>query len=96
MTINNNMLKCAAFFAASLLLAGCAETQTEREFGDSVRQVMNSQIADPHAAALPSSDPVTGGHAGRLEGVIEAHGTDVANTDGVNKPVTVDVGASRR
>jgi hypothetical protein len=96
MTINNDMLKCASLVAVLLLAAGCAETPTEREFGNSVREVMSKQIADPHAAALPSSEPITGGHAGRLEGVIEAHGTDVADNSGVNKPVSVDVGASRR
>ncbi len=96
MTINKDMLKCVTLVAALLLAAGCAETRTEREFGDSVRSVMSKQIADPHAAALPSSDAITGGHGGRLEGVIEAHGTDVADTSGINKPVSVDVGSSRR
>lgn len=96
MTINNDMLKCVSLAAALLLAAGCAETPTERDFGNSVREVMSKQIADPHAAALPSSDPVTGGHAGRLESVIEAHGTDVADSSGINKPVSVNVGSSRR
>ncbi len=96
MTIKKDMMKYAAFGTAVLLLAGCAETRTEREFGDSVRQVMNAQIADPHAAALPSSEAVTGGHAGRLEGVIEAHGSEVSNTEGVSKPVSIDVGGGSR
>jgi type IV pilus biogenesis protein CpaD/CtpE len=96
MTINKYMLKCVTLAAALVLAAGCAETRTEREFGDSVRSVMSKQIADPHAAALPSSEAITGGHAGRLEGVIEAHGTDVADSSGVNKPVSVDVGSNRR
>ncbi len=96
MNINNAMLKSAAFGAALLLLAGCAETRTEREFGDSVRSVMSKQIADPHAAALPSSDPVTGGHTGRLESVIEAHGSDVSNSEGINDPVTVGIGSGSR
>ena len=96
MNIKNEMLKYVAFGAAVLLLAGSAETRTEREFGDSVRSVMSKQIADPHAAALPSSDPVTGGHAGRLESVIEAHGSDVSNTDGINEPVSIEIGSGSR
>jgi hypothetical protein len=96
MTINKDKLKCVGLVAALLLAAGCAETPTERDFGNSVREVMSKQIADPHAAALPSSDPITGGHAGRLEGVIEAHGTDVSDSSSISKPVSVDVGSTRR
>jgi hypothetical protein len=86
---------CAALSAALLLTAGCAETRTEREFGDAVRSVMNKQIYDHGAASMPSSEAVTGGHAGRLEGVVEAHGADVASGDDIARPVSVEVGSSR-
>jgi hypothetical protein len=93
MNINYGALKSAAFCTALVLIAGCSGTRTEREFGDSVRSVMNKQIYDPGAAAMPSTEPVTGGHAGRLESVIEAHGSDVATTSDVSKPVAVEIGS---
>jgi hypothetical protein len=95
MKIHNAVLKTVAFCAAILLNNGCAGTRTEREFGDSVRSVMNAQIYDKGAAISPSTEPVTGGHAGRLEGVIEAYGTDSADTGDVSKPVVLEIGSNR-
>lgn len=95
MKINNAVLKTVAFCAAILLNIGCAETRTEREFGDSVRSVMNAQIYDQGAAISPSTEPVTGGHAGRLESVIETHSTDTTKTGEVSKPVVVEIGSNR-
>ena len=92
-----NILVSSALLAACVVLTtGCAETRTEREFGDSVREVMTKQIHDPGAAALPKSDAVTGGDPTRLEAVLEGHRGDVADTNSVAKPVDMKIqGGSR-
>lgn len=95
MKMHNALLQIAAGCAALLLISGCAETRTEREFGDSVRSVMNKQVYDHGAATAGSNMPVTGGHTGRLEGVIEAHGNDSAMNGDVSKPVAVEIGSNR-
>jgi len=95
MKTNNAVFKTVAVCAAILLNIGCAETRTEREFGDSVRSVMNAQIYDKGAALSPSTEPVTGGHAGRLEGVIETHSTDSAKTSDVSKPLVLEIGSNQ-
>ena len=92
-----NILLPSAFLAAcAVLTAGCAETRTEREFGDSVRQVMTKQIHDPGAAALPKSDAVAGGDPTRLEAVLESHRGDVADTTSVTKPVDMKIRSNSR
>ena len=77
--------------ACAVMTAGCAETRTEREFGDSVREVMTKQIHDPGAAALPKSDAVAGGDPTRLEAVLESHRGDAADSSSVTKPVDMKI-----
>jgi hypothetical protein len=89
--MKNILLSSALLVACAVLTTGCAETRTEREFGDSVREVMTKQIHDPGAAALPKSDAVTGGDPTRLEAVLEAHRGDVADTASVAKPVDMKI-----
>jgi hypothetical protein len=94
--MKNILLPSALLIACAVLTAGCAETRTEREFGDSVREVMSKQIHDPGAAALPKSEATTGGDPTRLEAVLEAHRGDVADPSSVAKPVDVKVRSNSR
>lgn len=89
--MKNILLPSALLAACAVMTAGCAETRTEREFGDSVREVMTKQIHDPGAAALPKSDAVAGGDPTRLEAVLESHRGDVADSSSVTKPVDMKI-----
>lgn len=93
--MNNKLVHGTILAACAILASGCAETRVEREFGDSVREVMSKQIHDPGAAVSPGTDPMTGGDATRLEGVLESHRGDVADTSRVEKPVRVDFGTTQ-
>ena len=94
--MKNILLPSALLAVCIVLTTGCAETRTEREFGDSVREVMSKQIHDPGAAALPKSEAVTGGDATRLEAVLESHRGDVADTSGIAKPVDMKIQGTSR
>jgi hypothetical protein len=94
--MKNILLSSALLAACTMLTTGCAETRTEREFGDSVREVMTKQIHDPGAAALPKSDAITGGDPTRLEAVLESHRGDVADTTNVAKPVDMKIRSNSR
>ena len=94
--MKNILLPSALLAACAVLTAGCAETRTEREFGDSVREVMTKQIHDPGAAALPKSDAITGGDPTRLEAVLEGHRGDVADTSSVSEPVDMKIRSTSR
>lgn len=91
-----NILLPSVLAACAVLATGCAETRTEREFGDSVREVMSKQIHDPGAAALPKSEAITGGDATRLEAVLEGHRGDVADTSKVAKPIDMKIQGTSR
>lgn len=93
--MKNIFMPSVLLAACTVLATGCAETRTEREFGDSVREVMSKQIYDQGAAALPKTDAVTGGDATRLEAVLENHRGDVADTSRIEKPVDLNVTTSR-
>ena len=80
---------------AAIAICGCAETRTEREFGDSVRHVMSKQVYDPGAGARAGAEPVNGADPALLEGVLEAYRGEVAEASGVSKPVNVEVGGTR-
>lgn len=83
--------------ACMVTTAGCAsKSGTERDFGDSVRQVTNAQVYDPNAAANPDPSPVVGGDPDRLNNSLDGHRKDVASPAGVAAPVTVNVGNGNR
>lgn len=94
--MKNILLPSVLLAAFAVFATGCAETRTEREFGDSVREVMSKQIHDPGAAALPKSEAVTGADTTKLEAVLESHRSDVADPAGVSKPVDVKVRSTSR
>lgn len=73
-------------------MAGCAAGGTEASFGNAVRQVMDSQIYDPDAAANPDREAVTGGDPDRLNSTLEGHRNDAGNASSVASPITVNVG----
>jgi len=98
--IRNNGSRSAVVLVAAVVvmsaIAGCAETRTEREFGDSVRKVMWYQTHEPNAGLAAGNEPPMGGDGSRLEGVLEVYRSDAAGTEAVSKPVSVQVGSGTR
>jgi hypothetical protein len=81
--------------ALCLALAGCAgvygPSATEREFGNSVRHVVESQKANPEASRDPDPNPVNYGDGARLEPVLEAYRTDVGTPSEVKRDVLINL-----
>lgn len=72
-TLTMIFASAAAGFAL-LSISGCeSATGTERDYGNSVRLMVQSQTADPNAAMLPDPNPVDSGDGERLNHVIEAY-----------------------
>lgn len=85
------------FVLVCLLLTACSTspTQTETEFGDSVRAMTRGQIHDPNAALSPQKEAVTGGDAYVLERVMQEYRTGSSkDAASVGKPVKVGLGGS--
>jgi len=87
----------AMFGAAALMLAGCSgePTQTQTNFGASVRQMVEAQTANPSTIANPSTATVNGTDANRIEAVLEAYRTDVAKPEAVSDTVNVSLDNAR-
>jgi PBP1b-binding outer membrane lipoprotein LpoB len=87
----------AAFGVAALMLAGCSgePTQTQTNFGASVRQMIEAQTANPSTLANPSAEPIDSTDARRIEAVLEAYRTDVTRPEAVNDNVTINLDNAR-
>jgi len=80
-----------------LLLGACANetTMTEREFGDSVRQMVRAQTYDASTLETPSLDPIDGTDGQLLEGVVEVYRNDVGQPDSVANDIVINVGGGQ-
>lgn len=87
----------ATFGAAALVLAGCSgePTQTQTNFGVSVRQMIQAQTADPSTLTNTSDEPIDGGDGQRAEAVLEAYRTDVTKPEAVSNDVVVSLDNAR-
>jgi hypothetical protein len=81
----------------ALLASGCNRHPTipEAEFGESVRDVMNSQIHDYEAAIHPNPDAVEGSDPYRLDAALNAHREDVASPQETQQPISISFGAQQ-
>lgn len=80
-----------------VLLGACTTepTLTERNFGNSVRQMIQAQTHDPSTLATPSTETVESSDGRRLENVLDAYRTDVAKPESVNEDVVISVDGGR-
>jgi hypothetical protein len=63
-------------------------------FGDTVRNVMNSQIHDYDAAINPSPDAIEGSDPDRLNNVVEAYREHISKPEEVRQPIEISVGGN--
>ncbi len=93
----NMILTCSLLFAA-VLIGGCNRQPTipDAEFGEAVRNVMQSQINDYEAAIHPDPNAVEGSDPYRLDAVLSAYREDVAVPAEVQQPLTISLGGTQR
>jgi hypothetical protein len=78
------------------LASGCAtQTDTESDFGNSVRAVTASQTYDMGAALYPDKEAITGGNGDRLEKVVNVHSGNVSSPSTVAKPISLNTSGSQ-
>ena len=88
----------AVSLLAVLLLGGCAnqETLTERNFGESVRNMVRAQTYDASTLSNPDSTPVDGTDGQKLETVVEAYRSgNTGSTQTVSQPIEISVGGGQ-
>jgi type IV pilus biogenesis protein CpaD/CtpE len=76
----------------ALALGGCAtQSESEKEFGQSVRHVVQAQKANPDASANPDPTPIMQGDGARLEPVLDAYRTDTGARENVERDILIDI-----
>jgi len=92
--INIKTGQLLASLSAALLLAACAgePTQTEREFGDSVRQMIAAQTYDPSTLTNPPEGAIEATDGQMLEGALEAYRTTISDQSNVGDEIQISLG----
>ena len=89
----NNAVCAGILTAAAMLLSGCATepSATEKDFGNSVRQMVRAQTYDPSTLDNPSRQPVTGLDGEHADIVLDAYRTDIAKPEQVRNEIQINV-----
>ena len=89
-----HMLRSLGLAAAILAVGGCATdpTNVESDFGNSVRQMQQAQVANPSAPT--DSNAIDHGDGARIDRVIDAYRKDVSDPKDVKKDIDFSVGGS--
>ena len=80
--------------ALAIAAAGCStdQTRTEADYGRSVREMINAQVADPATLTNPSSAAVTGADPDMVNAAINAMRGHVAQPGDVKRDIVLQVG----
>ncbi len=90
--MTRNLILTGPLLIAIAIASGCSSQPTDTEFGDAVRNVMDSQIHDYEAALHPPPDAVEGSDPDRLNAVIDAYRKGAGEAQAGPPPVTISVG----
>lgn len=88
-------IKSIALLAAGAALTGCVHTDptaVEKDFGNSVRQMVQAQTLDPLAGVQPDSAAIETSDGERLNKVIEAYRSDVSKPEDVQQDIVINLG----
>lgn len=98
MNTTNTFWTALALAAAAFALGGCAvePTQTERNFGDSVRQTIRAQVYDPGTLSSPSQATIENSDGQRADNVLDAYRTDVSKPESTSNEVVISVDGGSR
>jgi len=84
----------SATMALFLLISstGCSTgpTTVERDYGNSVRNMIQAQTLDHLAAAAPDPNPIDYGDGERADHVLEAYRSDVATPEDVKQDIIIN------
>jgi hypothetical protein len=90
-----NIIHKSGLTIAVLAVAGCANSTSDEDYGQSVKQMVQAQTFDPAAASNPPelAPEITDG--ARLQNALDVYRKDVAkgNTE-VKQPVIFEVGTN--
>ncbi len=78
-----------------IILAGCSSTdpvRVEKDFGNSVRHMVESQTYNPAAIRNPSSEPPTELDGEKASAVIESYRAATSKPENIEKPIVINVG----
>lgn len=90
MTIFLKPVSFLILISALCLTLGCASTdatRAESNFGNSVRNMIKSQIYDPMAAQNPPKEPPLTLDGNKSEQILETYRSDVAKPEEITKPL---------
>ncbi len=92
--MTRNLILTGLLLVAVAISGGCSRQPTlpGAEFGDAVRNVMESQIHDYEAALHPPPDALEGSDPDRLNAVIDAYRKGAAEAQEGPPPVTISIG----
>lgn len=85
------ILTAVVAFPIAATLAACASTATERNFGASVRQMIEAQTYDPSTLTTPSTETIEDSDGRRLESVLQTYRTDVSKPEAVSEDIVISV-----
>ena len=93
--MTKNIILTCPLLVAAVLTSGCGRQPTipVAEFGETVRNVMESQIHDHEAAIHPDPNAVEGSDPDRLDAALKAYREDVAQPQEVQQPITISFGS---
>lgn len=80
--------------ATALTLGACATNPEFPNFGDSVRTMVQQQIANPDTISNPSEEPVEGFPGTRGEQVVSEHDNNVARPEDTSNVINVSIGGN--
>ena len=97
MSNRNTIAAALGLSVVTLLLGACANepTMTERNFGESVRQMVRAQTYDPSTLETPSLEPIDGTDGQLLEGTVETYRGGAAEDGSAGSGVTINVGGGQ-
>jgi hypothetical protein len=90
------ILRILAAAAALVSLVACATSQTERDYGQSVRQMINAQVYNPATLTKPSDKPVEGADPDMVNAAVEALREHVSQPKDVGQDIVLQVGNKGR
>ena len=92
--MTKNIIVTCPLLVIAVLASGCSRQPTvpDAEFGEIVRNVMESQIHDHEAAIHPNPDAIEGSDPYRLDAALNAHREDIANPQQVQQPINISIG----
>ena len=92
-----NIFVALAALTGPMLLGACAHEPTalERNFGSSVRNMIEAQTYDPSTLSSPSDETIEQADGRRLEAVLEVYRTDVAQPAAASEDIVISVDGGR-